>query len=62
MAFGASGAAFLFTAVRRDLLDILVKNGAPPPYELGKAPSTTVATETFGVNVYSKTGMKAPKK
>ena len=43
-------------------LGYLGEKWRPPPDELGKAPSTTVATETFGVNVYSKTGMKAPKK
>ena len=51
-ALGASSAAFLLTAVCRDLFGYLGEKIQPPPGEPGKAPSTTLAPETFGVTVY----------
>ena len=48
----AAVAALLFAAAWGNLLEILdVENGIPCPVELGEAPSTTVAPETFYVTV-----------
>ena len=45
-----SGPIFFLAAAKGHLLNILVvKNSGPCPVEPGKAPSTTVAPETFGV-------------
>ena len=59
MALAAAGATFLLAANQKNLSEILVQNSRPPQGEPGKAPSTTVAPETFGVTVYKKTTLKA---
>ena len=52
MAEDVSGAAFIFADAQDNLLEILaVKNGVACLVEPDEAPSTTVAPETFGVNV-----------
>ena len=48
----AAGAAFIFSAARGNLLEILiVENGVPCLVEPGEAPSMTVAQHIFGVTV-----------
>ena len=52
MAEDVAGASLLFAATWDHLPDILVvENVSPRPVKPGKAPSTTVAPETFGVTV-----------
>ena len=52
MAEDAAGATLLFAAAWGNLPEILtVENGGPRPVEPGKAPSTTLAPETFSVTV-----------
>ena len=47
-----SGAAFLFSAARGHLMEILVvENGGPSPVEPGESPSTTVAPEAVVITV-----------
>ena len=52
MADDSTGAALLFAAAQDNLLDIVAEeNSVPRPVEAGKASSTTIETETFGINV-----------
>ena len=52
MADDSAGAALLFSAAQGNLPDIVaVGNSVPRPVKADKAPSTTIETETFGINV-----------